>query len=392
MKRDYYEVLGVGKTATEAEIKKAYRKLALKHHPDVSPDKSEAEEKFKEITEAYEILSNPSKRATYDRVGQSGFQQGASGFQQGASGAGFSDFGGFGGFSDIFETFFGGGFGESPFRTQTRARPSGPQRGSDAAVDVQVSFEESIFGTEVSVEVPRYEHCEHCAGTGAEPGTDIKTCPSCGGSGEIHKAQNIFGAQLIRIETCPQCRGEGKVFETACKSCRSAGRLRTTKIVPIKVPPGAYTGLHIRKPGEGSAGARGGPSGDLLVVVRVLPHPIFKREGDDIHSDLSISVSAAALGGQIEVPSVYGALKVDLPEGTQGGTTIRLRDKGAPSVHRRGRGDQYTTLIVEIPKNLSEREKELFRELASLKGEALKRASRKAKVFSTVKDVFGAND
>jgi len=385
MKPDYYEVLGVGKTATEAEIKKAYRKLALKYHPDVSPDKSEAEEKFKEITEAYEVLSNPSKRATYDRLGQSGFQQGA-------SGAGFSDFGGFGSFSDIFETFFGGGFGESPFRTQTRTRPSGPQRGPDVAVDVQVSFEESIFGTEVNVEVPRYERCEHCAGRGAEPGTDIKTCPSCGGSGEIQKAQNIFGAQLIRIETCPQCQGEGKVFERACKSCGGAGRLRNTKRVPIKVPPGAYTGLHIRKPGQGSAGARSAPSGDLLVVVRVLPHPIFKREGDDIYSDLSISVSAAALGGQIEVPSVYGALKVDIPEGTQGGTTIRLRDKGAPSVHRRGRGDQYTTLMVEIPKNLTEREKTLFRELASLKGETIKRASRKSKVFSTVKDVFGAND
>jgi molecular chaperone DnaJ len=387
MKRDYYEVLGVGKTATEAEIKKAYRKLALKYHPDVSPDKGEAEEKFKEITEAYETLSNPSKRATYDRLGQSGFQQGA-------SGTGFSDFGGFGSFSDIFETFFGGGggFGESPFRTQTSTRPSGPQRGPDVAVDVQVSFEDSIFGTEVSVEVPRYERCEHCAGTGAEPGSDIKTCPSCGGRGEIQRAQNIFGAQLIRIETCSQCQGEGKVFETACKSCRGAGRLRTTKTVSIKVPPGAYTGLHIRKPGEGSAGARGGLSGDFLVVVRVLPHPIFKREGDDIYSDLSISVSAAALGGQIEVPSVYGALKVDIPQGTQGGTTIRLRDKGAPSVHRRGRGDQYTTLIVEIPKNLTEREKALFRELASLKGETIGRASRKAKVFSTVKDVFGAND
>ena len=389
MNRDYYEVLGVDKTATEAEIKKAYRKLALKYHPDVCPDKSEGEDKFKEITEAYETLSNPSKRATYDRLGQSGFQQGA---QQGAPGAGFSDFGGFGNFSDIFETFFGGGFGESPFRTQTRARPSGPQRGPDVAVEVQVSFEDSIFGTEVSVEIPRYERCEHCAGTGAEPGTDIRTCPSCGGSGEIQRAQNIFGAQLIRIETCSQCKGEGKVFETACKSCSGAGRLRTTKTVPIKVPPGAYTGLHIRKPGEGSAGARGGPSGDFLVVVRVLPHPVFKREGDDIYSDLSISVSAAALGGQIGVPSVYGAIKVDIPEGTQVGTTIRLRNKGAPSVHRHGRGDQYTTLIVEIPKNLTEREKALFRELASLKGETTGRASRKAKVFSTVKDVFGAND
>jgi molecular chaperone DnaJ len=385
MKRDYYDVLGVSRTATEAEIKKAYRKLALKYHPDVSRDKNEAEDKFKEITEAYEVLSNPSKRATYDRFEQAGFQQGA-------PGPSFGDFGGFGGFSDIFETFFGGGFRESSFRTQTRGRPSGPQRGPDVAADVQVSFEESIFGTEVTVEVPRDERCEHCAGTGAEPDTDIKTCPSCEGRGEVQRAQNIFGAQLIRIETCPQCQGEGKVFETPCKRCKSTGTLRTTKRVSIKIPPGAYTGLHIRKSGEGSAGARGRPPGDLLVVVHVLPHPIFKREGDDIYSDRPISVSTAALGGQIEVPSVYGALKVDIPEGTQSGTTIRLRDKGAPSIHGRGRGDQYTTLIVEIPKNLTEKEKALFRELASLKGETIERASRKSKVFSTVKDVFGAND
>lgn len=385
MNRDYYEVLGVGKTATEAEIKKAYRKLALKYHPDVCPDKSEAEEKFKEITEAYEVLSNPSKRATYDRVGQSGFGQGS-------SGAGFSDFGGFGSFSDVFETFFGGGFGASPFRTQTRTRPAGPQRGSDVAIDVEVSFEGSIFGTEVKVTTPRYQRCEHCGGTGAEPGTDIKTCPSCGGRGEIQRTQNIFGAQVIRIEACSECQGEGKVFEATCKSCGSTGRIRTAKTVPIKVPPGAYSGLHIRKKGEGSAGARGGPPGDLLVILHVVPHPLFKREGDDIYCDLPISVSTAALGGQIEVPSVYGALNVDIPEGTQGGTTIRLKDKGAPSIHRRGRGDQYTTLIVEIPRNLTEREKELFQELASMSGETIAKASRKSKVFSTVKDVFGAAD
>lgn len=383
MTRDYYEVLGVDKTATESEIKKAYRKLALKYHPDVSADKS-AEEKFKEITEAYEVLSNSGKRATYDRYGQAGFGQAS-------PGAGFSDFGGFGDFSDIFQTFFGGGFGGSPFR-QGRTRPAGPQKGPDLAVDVELSFEESIFGAEANVKASRYERCDHCNGTGAEPGSDVKTCPSCGGRGEVQRAQSIFGAQVIRIETCPECHGEGKVFESKCKRCGSTGRIQTSKTVPIKIPPGAYSGLHIRKAGEGSVGVRGGPRGDLLVVVHVRDHPVFRREGDDIYSDLAISVSTAALGGQIEVPSVYGAVKIDIPEGTQSGTTIRLKDKGAPSIHRRGRGDQYTKLIVEIPRNLSDRERALFQELASIGGETSVRASRKSKVFSTVKDVFGASD
>jgi molecular chaperone DnaJ len=383
MTRDYYKVLGVDKTSTEAQIKKAYRKLALKYHPDVSADKS-SEEKFKEITEAYEVLSNPSKRASYDRYGQAGFGQPS-------SGAGFSDFGGFSDFSDIFQTFFGGGFGTGPFRQQ-RTRPTGPQRGADLAVDVELSFEQSIFGTEVNVKASRYERCDHCNGTGAEPGSGVKTCPSCGGRGEVQRAQSIFGAQVIRIETCPECHGEGKVFDAKCKRCGSTGRIQTSKTIPIRTPPGAYSGLHIRKAGEGSVGVRGGPPGDLLVVVHVRDHPIFKREGDDIYSDQTISVSTAALGGQVEVPSVYGAVTIDISEGTQSGTTIRLKDKGAPSIHRRGRGDQYTTLIVEIPKNLSDRERALFQELASLSGETIVKASRKSKVFSTVKDVFGASD
>jgi molecular chaperone DnaJ len=385
MTRDYYEVLGVGKTATEAEIKKAYRKLALKYHPDVCPDKTEAEDKFKEINEAYEVLSNPSKRATYDRFGHAGFGQAS-------TSEGFSDFGGFGNFSDIFETFFGGGFGGSPFRTQTRTRQPSSQRGSDLAVDVEVSFEESIFGAEVNVKVSRFQRCDQCNGTGAESGSNIRTCPSCNGRGEVQRTQNVFGAQVIRIETCPQCQGEGKVFEAKCKRCGSSGRIQATKSIPIKIPPGAYSGLHIRKAGEGSVGLRGGPPGDLLVVVHVRPHPVFKREGDNIYSEKTISVSTAALGGQIEVQSVYGPLRVDIPQGTQGGTTIRLKDKGAPSIHGRGRGDQYTTIIVEIPKDLNEREKALFRELASINGETIVKASRKSKVFSTVKDVFGAGD
>jgi len=394
MNRDFYEVLGISKTASEAEIKKAYRKLARQYHPDVNQGKKEAEEKFKEISAAYEVLSNPEKRATYDRMGQSAFQQ-----QQGPGTSGFGDygFGGFqgfggGGFSDIFESFFGSGFGGSPFRTQSRARTSRSQRGSDIQAELEISFEESIFGAEAGVKVDRYERCSHCEGKGAEPGTGTKTCPSCKGTGEIQRAMNILGGQVIRIETCTNCKGEGTIFENACKTCKGTGVLRKEREITIKVPPGSYSGVHIRKTGEGSAGIRGGPSGDLFVFINVRAHEVFKREGDDIYIDIPISISQAALGGRIEVPTVYDTVMVDIPEGTQTGTVYRLKDKGAPNIHGRGRGSQYATLTVKVPTKLSERQKELLGEFASISGESIPKASRKSKVFNTVKDVFSAND
>ena len=394
MNRDFYEVLGISKTASEAEIKKAYRKLARQYHPDVNQGKKEAEEKFKEISAAYEVLSNPEKRATYDKMGQSAFQQ-----QQGPGTSGFGDygFGGFqgfggGGFSDIFESFFGSGFGGSPFRTQSTRRTSRSQRGSDIQAELEISFEESIFGTEAGVKVDRYERCSHCEGKGAEPGTGTKTCPSCKGTGEIQRAMNILGGQVIRIETCTNCKGEGTIFENACKTCKGTGVLRKEREITIKVPPGSYSGVHIRKTGEGSAGIRGGPSGDLFVFINVRAHEQFKREGDDIYIDIPISISQAALGGRIEVPTVYDTVTVDIPEGTQTGTVYRLKDKGAPNIHGRGRGSEYVTLTVKVPTKLSERQKELLGEFASISGESIPKVRRKSKVFNTVKDVFSAND
>jgi molecular chaperone DnaJ len=390
MTRDFYELLGVNKTASEAEIKKAYRKLARQYHPDVNQGNKQAEEKFKEISEAYEVLSNPEKRATYDRLGQSAFQQ--RGDRSGFGDFGFGGFEGFGGFSDIFETFFGSGFGSSPFRSQSTKRKSGPQAGADIRTDLEISFEDSIFGAEAGVKVDRYERCANCEGKGAEPGTGIKTCPSCKGTGEVRRALNILGGQVIRIETCNNCDGEGKIFENPCKLCKGTGKLRNDRVISVKVPPGSYSGLYIRKSGEGSAGIRGGVNGDLLVYISVRPHEVFKREGDDIYIDFPISISQAALGGRIEVPTIYDNVSLDIPEGVQTGTIYRLKDKGAPNIRGHGRGSQYVTMIVKVPTKLNEKQKELLREFASISGESTPKVSRKAKVFNTVKDVFSAND
>jgi molecular chaperone DnaJ len=390
MARDFYELLGVNKTASEAEIKKAYRKLARQYHPDVNQGNKQAEEKFKEISEAYEVLSNPEKRATYDRLGQSAFQQGSG--PSGYGDFGFGGFEGFGGFSDIFEAFFGRGFGNNPFRPQSTRRKSGPQAGADISTDFEISFEDSIFGVEAGVKVDRYEGCANCEGKGAEPGTGIKTCPSCKGTGEVRRAQNILGGQVIRIETCNTCDGEGKIFENPCKLCKGTGRLRRERVISVKVPPGAYSGLYIRKSGEGSAGIRGGHNGDLLVSIKVRSHEVFKREGDDIYIDIPISIAQAALGGRIKVPTPYDNVTLDLPEGVQTGTIYRLKDKGAPNIHGHGRGSQYVTLKVKVPTKLNERQKELLREFASISGESTPKVSRKSKVFNTVKDVFSAND
>ena len=357
--RDYYETLGVPRDAGEADIKKAYRRLAREYHPDANKDDPDAAEKFKEINEAYEVLSDPEKRAGYDRFGQAGTPGGAYGPGQG----GFGDFG-FGGVNDIFDMFFGGGTGG-------QARRHGPQRGADLRYDLELDLEEAAFGKETELNVPRLEACQTCHGSGARPGTSPVTCKVCGGRGQVQTYQNTLLGRFATVRTCDRCGGEGQVIETPCLECHGTGRVRRTRKIQVKIPPGVDTGHRLRLSGEGEAGERGGPRGDLYVVVHVRPHPLFKREGDDIYAEAKIGFTQAALGAEVEVQTLDGPLKLKVPEGTQSGTEFRLRGKGVTRLRGHGRGDQYTRMLVETPTKLTERERELLRELASLRGEAV---------------------
>lgn len=361
-KRDYYEVLGVSRDADEQEIKKAYRRLARQYHPDVNKDDPDAEAKFKEISEAYQVLSNPQTRAQYDRFGHAAFEGPAGGGGAGAGGGGFDPFGGFAdlGFEDIFDAFFGGG---------GRRRARGPVRGADLRYDLELDFEEAAFGIETEISVPRVEVCPHCHGNKAEPGTPIRTCPECGGTGEVRRVQQTPLGRLVNVHTCPRCRGEGQTVETACRECRGAGVVRRTRRIRVKVPAGIEDGQRIRLAGEGEAGERGGPPGDLYVFVTVRPHPFFRREGRDIHCEVPISFVQAALGDEIEVPTLEGTATLKIPEGTQTGTVFRMRGKGVPDVRGFGRGDQYVTVKVVTPTHLTDEQRDLLRRFARAGGE-----------------------
>lgn len=365
-KRDYYEVLGVSKSATQDEIKKAYRKIAKENHPDQHPGDKACEERFKEANEAYEVLSDADKRQKYDQFGHAAFDPSA-GYGAGGFGGfgGFDDIFGGGGFGDIFSSIFGGG-------AQTR-NPNAPRRGDDVRATLNISFEEAAFGCEKEVTAPRIETCPDCKGTGCAPGTTAETCPDCHGSGTVRTTQRTPFGMAQSTGPCQKCRGSGKIIHQPCKTCRGMGKIRRNHKLTVKVPAGIDDGQAIPIPGCGNAGANGGPAGDLLVGVIVRPHPIFEREGTSVYMEQEISYAQAVLGAEVEVPTLDGKVKLTIPEGTQPGAVFRMRGRGIPSLRGGGRGDQFVSIKMGVPKNLTSSQKELLRQFAASMGEDVAR-------------------
>ncbi|MGD2176686.1 MAG: molecular chaperone DnaJ [Anaerolineae bacterium] len=343
---DYYEVLGVDRSASQQEIRTAYREMARAYHPDVS-DAPDAEARFKEINEAYQVLSDPEKRHTYDRFGHAGLEGGRAGF----------DFGGFRDPFEIFEEFFGRGFGFSTGRRR------GPRRGADLRYDLHLSFEEAVFGCEKDIEVARHEICPECGGSGAEAGTSPTRCSNCSGSGQLRQVQRSILGSFVSVTDCPVCQGRGTVISEPCHRCDGEKQVRVTRELSVSIPPGVDNGTRIRLAGEGEAGTGGGPRGNLYIVVEVDPHPIFRRRNDDILVEVEINVAQAALGAEIEIPTLEGEESITIDPGTQNDKVLRLRNKGVPHLKRNGRGDELVLLRVAIPKGLTREQKELFREL-----------------------------
>lgn len=367
-KRDYYEILGVDRNASEAEIKKAYRKLAMKYHPDRNPDKDSAA-KFQEISEAYEVLSDEQKRAAYDQFGHAGVD----GQTAGAGGG----FGGFGSFEDIFGDIFGGG---TRTGRQTRA-----QRGADLRYNIELTLEEAVHGTSKTIRIPTLVSCKTCEGSGAKKGTKPQTCKQCEGSGQIRMQQGFFTVQ----QTCPVCRGEGTIITDPCPTCHGHGRMQEYKTLSVKIPAGVDTGDRIRLAGEGEAGMHGGPSGDLYVQVNVKNHPIFTRDGNDLHCEVPITFTTAALGGEIEIPTLDGRVKIKIPVETQSGKLFRLRGKGVKSVRGGGKGDLLCQIMVETPVNLTAKQKELLKQFESeLASDNISHSPKTSSWFDTVKRFF----
>ena len=354
-KRDYYEVLGVSKSASKDEIKKAYRKLSKQYHPDINKE-PDAADKFKEIKEAYEVLSDEQKKAHYDQFGHTDPNQGFGGF-------GGQDFGGFGGFEDIFSTFFGGGGGR-------RRDPNAPRQGADLQYTMTLSFEEAAFGKETEVEIPREENCDTCHGSGAKPGTKVETCSTCGGSGQINVEQNTAFGRMVNRRACHVCKGTGKQIPHKCSTCSGEGKVKKRKKIQVKVPAGIDDGQQLRVSGQGEPGVNGGPAGDLYVVFHVRDHEFFERDGDDIYCEMPITFAQAALGDEIEVPTLHGKVKLKVPAGTQTGTRFRLKGKGISNVRGYGQGDQHVVVLVVTPKKLTEKQKQLLREFSEISGQS----------------------
>ena len=386
-KRDYYEVLGVSKDADAKEIKKAYRKLAMKYHPDKNPGDKAAEEKFKEINEAYEVLSDEEKRSTYDRFGHDGLN-GQAGFGGGQGFGGFGGSGGFGGFEDIFGDIFGsgfGGFGGSGGSSRRR----GPRRGADIRQSVTIKFEEAAFGKKIKVKINRSEECDECHGSGAKPGTTKKTCPTCHGSGTVQSVQRTPFGNIASQRTCSTCNGEGEINESPCNKCHGKGSVRKTKTIEVDIPAGIDDGQMIKLSGQGEVGEKGGPRGDLYIVVNVQKHEIFTREGYDVYIEMPIRFTQAALGDKLEVPTLDGKVSYNLPEGTQTGTVFRLREKGIPKLRSNYRGDQYVKVIIDTPKKLNDEQKELLRKFDESCGNKVheKQRSWKSKIDNFFKGI-----
>ncbi len=378
-KRDYYEILGVSKSADEKEIKSAFRKLAKQYHPDLNPDNKEAEAKFKEVNEAYEVLSDPDKKSKYDQFGHAAFDQN-SGF--GGGGAGFTDFGDI--FGDIFGDFFGGGsFGGAG----TRAQRTGPKAGSDLKIKLDIDFEEAAFGTKKEIKISRIEKCHVCDGSGAKEGTGKKTCPTCNGSGSIKTVQRTPFGQFVSTKVCSTCGGSGEVVEEPCTECSGTGKEKKTRKLSINIPAGVDTGSVIPLRGEGNHGERGGPAGDLYVYINVRPHELFERDGNDVWCEIPVSFAKAAMGGSIQVPTLEGKVKYEVPEGTQTGTVFRLKNKGIKNLRGSGKGDQYVRVKVEIPKKLTEKQKAALQEFAKEMGENQEKDEKKG-FFGKMKDAF----
>ena len=381
-KRDYYEILGITRSSTDVEIKSAYRKLAMKYHPDRNPGNQVAEEKFKEAAEAYAILADSEKRSLYDRFGHAGVSSaaGAGGFDPSVF-TGFEDI--LGGLGDIFG--FGDLFGGSG------RRRGGPQRGADLRYDLEITFEESARGAETSIQIPRQETCETCHGSGAAPGSMPTQCPQCRGQGQVRFQQGFFTV----ARTCPQCRGAGKIVSNPCKTCQGAGRVTKERKITVKIPPGIATGQQLRLQGEGESGAAGGPAGHLYVVVHVHEHEYFRRDGNNLFCEVPVNFTTVALGGEIQVPTLDGSDTIKIPEGTQTGTTLRLRGKGMPDVNGRGRGDLFATVQVLTPKKLTREQRALLEQLSkALPKEKFEPRARdeeqdERNLFDRVKDMFG---
>lgn len=376
-KRDYYEVLGVSKTVTQDELKKAYRKLARKYHPDLNKDNPEAAEKFKECNEAYSVLSDEQKRAQYDQFGHAAFENGGMGGGPGAGG-----FGGFGGsgMEDIFDMFFGGqGRGG-------RSTNAGPQRGADLRFDLEISFEEAAFGLEKEISLNRAERCEHCHGEGAEPGSKVETCPECHGSGYVRFTQNTMFGQMVNERPCSRCHGEGKIISNPCKKCHGSGTVKKAKKLKVKIPAGVDNGSRLRVAGEGEAGVKGGPSGDLYVYLYVKEHKFFERDGTTVLCEVPINIVQATLGAEIKVPTLDGQVIMKIPEGTQPGKVMRIKGKGIPSLRGGSRGDQLVRIKVVVPTKLSDKQKDVLQKFADICKDNINPEEKS--FLSKVKDFF----